>query len=354
MCTTCIENMTHTYISLVFTPNISIIVMYLDAHTCGQCTVRYINFMYMYRSTFACTCMLIIASLLYCNINDHLHLHVHVHVYMHTCIHTNGIQELEIEESMPTLSMRVDIATSGSSQLHDASKTDSQRSSYLHQNVAESDERGREIVDPATSLHHQSNAESTSIAGRAPSELRIVRPEEVQETYFHRNHQKETITSVEPLSFSEHSSSGGGGGFIVPTPQLHLSDIWESGKSVPTASHSSSKRTHSCHHIEFQRQVSKVEPHMPPSSSPTHHQAPPTSTNPALSASISTLSLKSSLGHMTPSHSAEPAGMAYQPVMYNAWTIATPSAPSTKHTASSRLMTKYDIALHECMFLTII
>lgn len=144
------------------------------------------------------------------------------------------------------------------------------------------------------------------------------------------------------------------GGFRVPTPQLHFSDIWDSSKSLPSSSwtaHSGSKRPHSCHHSEMQKQTSKIEPHMPPATwevtpSPTSnvYVAPPTDPSPTPSMSISTLSLKSNLAqaYTTPSQSAESAGMGYPPVMYNAWTMAKPSAPNTRHTAltSSRLMTK--------------
>ena len=144
------------------------------------------------------------------------------------------------------------------------------------------------------------------------------------------------------------------GSLRVPAPQLHFSDTWDNSKSLPSSSwtaHSGSKRPHSCHHSEVQRQTSKIEPYMPPaiweiSPSPTPNTtvAPPTGPSPAPSMNISTLSLKSNLSqaYTMPSQSAESAGMGYPPVMYNAWMTAKPSAPSTRHTAltSSRLMTK--------------
>lgn len=158
------------------------------------------------------------------------------------------------------------------------------------------------------------------------------------------------VLGSEPLSLID-------GSFRVPTPQLHFSDTWDSNKSLPsstsTAAHSGFKRPHSCHHSEVQRQSSKIEPYMLPATwevspsptIPTAYVTPPTAPSPAPSTSLSTLSLKSSLGsqaYTTPSQSAESAGVGYPPVMYNAWTTAKPSAPNTRHTTltSSRLMTK--------------
>ena len=233
--------------------------------------------------------------------------------------------------------MRVDIATSGSSQVYEASKTEHQRS-VLQQYASESDEREGETGSSATSLLQQGDAKSTNLS-ESTLDQKDARIDEVHRTS-HRYSRKETFSGMDTQTFSEQGS-----GFRVPTPKLHLSEVWESGKSVHSATgHSSSKRPHSCHHTEFQRQVSKIEPHMPPSSSSSmiHHSAPPTSTDPALSDSISTLSLKSILAQVTPSSSTELSAMGYQPVTYNAWTTAMPGAPSTRHTAltSSRLMTK--------------
>ena len=152
----------------------------------------------------------------------------------------------------------------------------------------------------------------------------------------------------EPLTLSDV------GDFQVPTPQLHLSETWDSNKSLPSVTsttHSGSKRPHSCHHSEMQRQSLKIEPHMSPAawevSIPSSaYIAPPTAPSPTPSIkSLSTLSLKSTQTyvHMMPSHSAESAELGYPPVIYDAWTTAKPSASNTRHTAltSSRLMTKW-------------
>jgi hypothetical protein len=160
----------------------------------------------------------------------------------------------------------------------------------------------------------------------------------------------------EPLGLSD-------GGIRVPTPQLHFSETWNSNKSLPSLSsttHFGSKRPHSCHHSEMQRQTLNIEPYMSPATwevspspgmtSSVHvHVVPPTVPSPAPSIkSLSTLSLKSTLGSQAymhtpmPSQSAVSAGVGHPPVMYNAWTTAKPSASNTRHTAltSSRLMTK--------------
>lgn len=159
----------------------------------------------------------------------------------------------------------------------------------------------------------------------------------------------------EPLGLSD-------GGIRVPTPQLHFSETWDSCKSLPSLSsttHSGSKRPHSCHHSEMQRQTLKIEPYMSPTTwevSPSPgmtssvHVAPPIA--PSSAPSIKGLSLKSIIGSQTythtpmPSQSAEPAGVGHPPVMYNAWTTAKPGASNTRHTAltSSRLMTKWVIS----------
>ena len=165
-----------------------------------------------------------------------------------------------------------------------------------------------------------------------------------EEIYYHQGRQKDTAEKPQALSLSD-------GGFRVPTPQLHFSETWESNKSLPSsATHSSSKRPHSCHHSEVQQQTSKIEPYMSPattwavSPSPTHtYVAPPTAPSPTLSTmNLSTLSLRSSMAHTMPLQSAESTGMGYPPVMYNAWTTAKPNTPNTRHTTltSSRLMTK--------------
>ena len=238
-------------------------------------------------------------------------------------------QELEIGDAPgPAHSMRVDIATSGSSQLYDASKTEHQRS-ILQQYIAESVNEG--LTEGETAPIRQEN-DTNSTAGLKTDTKRILPEQDARRL-------DATFARSDSLP-SGHSD------FRVPTPQLHLSEVWEKGISLPSTSLSSSyKRAHSCHHSETQRQNSKVHPHMYPSfavsptPSPMDYTAPPTS-DPAFSTSVSTLSLKSVMGQ----HSAESAVDGYNnmPVAYNAWTPAQPSAPAMKHTAltSSRLMTK--------------
>ena len=251
------------------------------------------------------------------------------------------LKELEIEESTPAISMRVDIATSGSSQVYESSKTEHQ-CSVLQQYAVESEERISER--PAASVHHHGDTKPATSPGRNIQEKQDRHQMgEAGDVLTHYNHEKEL-----ELAATEHLQAFCGASFQVPIPQLHLSEVWESGKSFPSRALSFSGRPHSCHHNDIQRQASKMEAHMSPSSSPMHHSAltPPTvtPTDPTISESISTLSLKSMLGHTMPSESAESAvsGTGYQPVMYNAWTTAKPSAPSTRHTVltSSRLMSK--------------
>ena len=249
-------------------------------------------------------------------------------------------KELEIEESTPAVSVRVDIATSGSSQVYESSKTEHQRS-VLQQYAVDSEERISERA--ARSIHHYGDTKPATSTGRNVQEKQDRHQTGKEgDVLTHYNHQKEM-----ELSAAEESSFCGAS-FQVPTPQLHLSEVWETSKSFPSRALSSSRRPHSCHHNDVQRQASKMDAHVPPSSSPMHHPAlaPPTATptDPTVSESISTLSLKSILDHTTPSQSAESAvsGTGYQPVMYNAWTTAKSSAPNTRHTVltSSRLMSK--------------
>ena len=223
--------------------------------------------------------------------------------------------------------------------MYEASKTEHQRL-VLQQYAVESEERSSKTF--AASVHRHGDTKSAISTSRNVRDQQDETTEEAGGVLTDCSHQKEE------LAYTEDSQAFGGVSFQVPTPQVHLSEVWESSKSFPSRALSSSRRPHNCHHTDMQRQASKVEAHMPPSSSPMHHPAlaPPTvtPTDPTISESISTLSLKSMLGHTTASHGAESAvsGMGYQPVMYNTWTTAKPSAPSTRHTAltSSRLMTK--------------
>ena len=233
--------------------------------------------------------------------------------------------------------MRVDIATLGSSQLYDASKTEHQRS-ILQQYIAESANEGL-TEGEAAPIRHGNYTNSTPGL----------------KTDTRHNLSEQAVHQLDGTFARSGSLPSGHCGFRVPTPQLHLSEVWEKGSSLPSTTLSSShKKTHSCHHSETQRQNSKVHPHMYPSfavsptPSPMDYTAPPTGAptpDPAFSTSVSTLSLKSVMGHSVSSQqSAESAadGYGYMPVAYNAWTPAQPGAPTTKHIAltSSRLMTK--------------
>lgn len=235
--------------------------------------------------------------------------------------------------------MRVDIATSGLSQAYESSKTEHQRS-VLHHYAVESEERISERA--AASVHrHGDTKPATCSTGRNIQEKQDRhQTREAGDVLTHYDHQREL-----ELASAEDSQAFCGASFQVPTPQLHMSEVWESSKSFPSRVLCSSRRPHSCHHNDVQRQASQTEAHMSPSSSPMHHpaMAPPTvtPTDPTISESISTLSLKSIMGHTMPSQSAV-SGTGYQPVMYNAWTTVKPSASATRHTVltSSRLMSK--------------
>ena len=136
--------------------------------------------------------------------------------------------------------MRVDIATSGSLQSYETSKTEHQRS-VLQQYTVETEDEFH-----SASAHHQSDVKSSDVTDNR----RANRLEEETQQYHHRGKTEDSQTLDDD------------GGFHVPTPQRHLSETWESSKSLPSRTYSSSRRPHSCHHSEVQKQASKMEPYL--------------------------------------------------------------------------------------------
>lgn len=126
-------------------------------------------------------------------------------------------------------------------------------------------------------------------------------------------------------------------GFTVPSPQLQLSEMWESNKSVPTVSSHHHFKPHSCGVIELDKQNLKVEPHMVPTAV--------LSTEPHMVfSSTSPLQTKSPV-HTNPDENENHYSYLTsddKPVMYNAWSVAKPNSP-IKHSmlTSTRLMQKY-------------
>lgn len=106
----------------------------------------------------------------------------------------------------------------------------------------------------------------------------------------------------------------------VPTPQLQLTEMWDSKKSVPALSPSQSVRPHSCQWRQLDEQMSKLEPHMPP---PIPYSCSSLRTPSPFSINNTTSMLP------TPSS---------RPILYDAWTVPKPNS-ATKHSklTSSRL-----------------
>lgn len=119
---------------------------------------------------------------------------------------------------------------------------------------------------------------------------------------------------------AEQKPSIENGGFTVPTPQVQLTEIWESDKSVPTVP-SHHFKPHSCGMVELDKQKLRVEPSMTPIPA-VLPPSPPLQRSPLHSNS-------DVLVNVVPARD--------KPVMYNAWTVARPISP-TKY--STRLMHK--------------
>ena len=113
--------------------------------------------------------------------------------------------------------------------------------------------------------------------------------------------------------------------FTVPTPQLQLSDIWESEKSVCKVSSTHHFKPHSCRAYEMNRRNYMVEPHMVPT--------------PVLSPASQTLSPFQTSPSDDPEYPSFASLTHERPILYNAWSVAKPNTP-TKHSllTSSRLM----------------
>lgn len=113
--------------------------------------------------------------------------------------------------------MRVDIATLGSSQVYESSKTEHQRS-VLQQYAVESEERISER--PAASVHHHGDTKPTTSTGRNIQEKQDRHQTgEAGDVLTHYNHQKEL-----KLAATEDSQAFFGALFQVLTPQLHLGE----------------------------------------------------------------------------------------------------------------------------------
>ncbi len=132
------------------------------------------------------------------------------------------------------------------------------------------------------------------------------------------------------LNDKESKKTSESNSFIIPTPQLQFSSMWDSNKSVPTLSAAQHIKPHSCAAKELNKQNLLIEPHMPPPPIGSPFSSPSRSLSP-FSTSIGETVMDSGLFH-SPSHD--------RPVIYNAWT-ATKSTP-TKHSllSSTRLMQK--------------
>lgn len=126
-------------------------------------------------------------------------------------------------------------------------------------------------------------------------------------------------------------------GFIVPSPQLQFSEVWESDKSVPTVSSHHHFKPHSCGVIEQDKQNLKVEPHMVPTTVlSTEPHMVLCSTSPPQTESPVHTNPDENENHYS-YHTSDD-----KPVMYNAWSVAKPNSP-IKHSTlmSTRLMQKY-------------